>query len=702
MRWVAGWLVLVAACAASETRSETAGTGAFARIAQLEDARWGGDGELAALAEHADAKLRVRAVRALGRMPWPEEGAEITRALLTCMFDPDASVRAEAAFALGMRGDPSAGDKLVFVALDHHEADKDALVRARAVEALSKLERPDLHARLLDALEDSDPRVRLEAAQGAARWPATAPNAGAVDERLVARLKSEEQRDVVTYLLFALERRKASAAIDTFVRFSTADDAEQRLYAVRGLRAFASEPALLGHLWRASTDGDARVACEALLALGNSKHESTLDYLLAAAANPRPSVRRCAWEALGAWTGAIDDRARFAALAEKLPVGLRVLESFKGEPSSAVRAAMLTMVLPFTERLMVIVEGDSYFSETAMTLGDLRQLAPLDSLWIAVAKGLADCRHGDSVEILASMTTQPSVAVRGAAVEALAKHPGPATRKVLLELLNDGDNGVRLAAAIALAEMLDASDVAPLAQAYDSTRGDGAPEVRFNVLQALAKLGGDGAKALARRALFDDDAFVRRTARNVLDHLAKDDPQTPSLLQQSLAHRGAAELARRTAAVETRTHRSNPFVAVVTTRGTLRFELFPDEAPLHVENLLRLAERDYFDGLTFHRVVPDFVVQGGCYRGDGNGGGTWRGREDALRHEITPRKYVRGSLGMPRYDDLDSGGSQFFVTHRSTPHLDGRYTIFGELREGFDVLDALEVGDVILDVIATE
>ena len=114
---------------------------------------------------------------------------------------------------------------------------------------------------------------------------------------------------------------------------------------------------------------------------------------------------------------------------------------------------------------------------------------------------------------------------------------------------------------------------------------------------------------------------------------------------------------------------------------------------------MTLAARDHYDGTPWHRVVPDFVAQGGDYRRDGNGGGTWRGQGDSMRHEIGPRKYVRGSLGMPRNEDPDSGGSQIFLTHRATPHLDGRYTIFGELRDGFDVLDNLEVGDLILDVV---
>ena len=133
---------------------------------------------------------------------------------------------------------------------------------------------------------------------------------------------------------------------------------------------------------------------------------------------------------------------------------------------------------------------------------------------------------------------------------------------------------------------------------------------------------------------------------------------------------------------------------IATSRGEMEFVLFADEAPQHVLNFLKHV--DFYKGTTFHRVVSDFVAQGGDARGDGNGGSSWRG--DALRHEISPRKYVRGSLGMPRNEDWDSGGSQIFITHRATPHLDGRYTIFGELLKGFEVLDAIDLGDTINEV----
>ena len=113
--------------------------------------------------------------------------------------------------------------------------------------------------------------------------------------------------------------------------------------------------------------------------------------------------------------------------------------------------------------------------------------------------------------------------------------------------------------------------------------------------------------------------------------------------------------------------------------GALVIALIEDETPRTTARIIAIADQGGYDGLTFHRVVPDFVVQGGDYRGDGNGGVSWRG--EPLRHELGPRKFVRGALGMPRNDDLDSGGSQIFITHRATPHLDGRYTLFGQVRQ---------------------
>jgi peptidyl-prolyl cis-trans isomerase B (cyclophilin B) len=127
-----------------------------------------------------------------------------------------------------------------------------------------------------------------------------------------------------------------------------------------------------------------------------------------------------------------------------------------------------------------------------------------------------------------------------------------------------------------------------------------------------------------------------------------------------------------------------------TTKGTIVIRLYPDEAPAHCVNIAALAGDGLYDGLTWHRVVGDFVIQGGCPRGDGSGNGGV-----VLPDEIGQRPYVRGTVGMPKGID-DTGGCQIFITHLPTPHLDGRYTVFGQVVEGFAAVDAIRIGDRIV------
>lgn len=135
-----------------------------------------------------------------------------------------------------------------------------------------------------------------------------------------------------------------------------------------------------------------------------------------------------------------------------------------------------------------------------------------------------------------------------------------------------------------------------------------------------------------------------------------------------------------------------PRVHIETSRGSILAELFADEAPATVEAFLGLVRAGFYTGLTFHRVVPNFVVQGGDPNGDGTGGPGFR-----LPTEPSARMYVRGMIGMAS-SGPDTEGSQFFIMHSAHPHLDGRYTVFGRVVEGMDVVDALEVGDRILEM----
>jgi cyclophilin family peptidyl-prolyl cis-trans isomerase len=128
---------------------------------------------------------------------------------------------------------------------------------------------------------------------------------------------------------------------------------------------------------------------------------------------------------------------------------------------------------------------------------------------------------------------------------------------------------------------------------------------------------------------------------------------------------------------------------ITTTKGRIVIELFVNESPGSVENFFSLASSHYYDGKVFHRVVPNFVIQGGCPRGDGFGG-----EDYSIRSELGPLRYKEGSVGMASAGK-DTEGVQWFITHSPTPHLEGSYSIFGQVTEGMDIVNAIEVGDVI-------
>jgi peptidylprolyl isomerase len=132
-----------------------------------------------------------------------------------------------------------------------------------------------------------------------------------------------------------------------------------------------------------------------------------------------------------------------------------------------------------------------------------------------------------------------------------------------------------------------------------------------------------------------------------------------------------------------------PLCELQTSRGTVVIELFPEESPFTCLSFARLMEKQFYDGLRFHRVVPNFVVQGGDPRGDG-----WGGPGYSIRSEFGYRGYDRGMVGVASAGK-DTEGCQFFITHSRTPHLDGRYTIFGRVVEGMEIVDLIQVGDSI-------
>ncbi len=137
---------------------------------------------------------------------------------------------------------------------------------------------------------------------------------------------------------------------------------------------------------------------------------------------------------------------------------------------------------------------------------------------------------------------------------------------------------------------------------------------------------------------------------------------------------------------------------IETEKGKMIVELFDEDAPQTVANFEKLIKEGYYDGLTFHRVIPNFVIQGGCPKGTGAGG---PGYTIKCETADNPNKHQRGSLSMA-HAGKDTGGSQFFVCHSPQPHLDGKHTVFGRVTEGIDVVDKISAGDKMVKLTIEE
>jgi cyclophilin family peptidyl-prolyl cis-trans isomerase len=132
---------------------------------------------------------------------------------------------------------------------------------------------------------------------------------------------------------------------------------------------------------------------------------------------------------------------------------------------------------------------------------------------------------------------------------------------------------------------------------------------------------------------------------------------------------------------------------IETNRGTISFRMQEKDAPKTCANFVKLAQKGFYDNLTWHRVIDNFVIQGGCPKGDGTGGPGY-----TIDAELSEQKHVKGTVAMARGSTMNSAGSQFYIARTALPHLDKQYTVFGQVTAGFDVIDKIKQGDAIKKV----
>jgi cyclophilin family peptidyl-prolyl cis-trans isomerase len=317
--------------------------------------------------------------------------------------------------------------------------------------------------------------------------------------------------------------------------------------------------------------------------------------------------------------------------------------------------------------------------------------------WMAVvayAQGLGELRSDRSRDVLRQLLAgaagvRPDPRALPAILNAMKAANIDGLRAILLEQLKAQDVIVRTTAAELLGQLNESSDdvANALTEAYKIARADKMNDARLAILEAADKLKRPlNIQALAESSR-DEDYIVRRRAFELLRQ--SNDEALSVKLQVGRVETGHDRAYWRRMGQLSENNRKPPEAILHTKKGRIRIELFASEAPMTVDNFIQLSKRKFYDGLTFMRVVPNFVIQGGDPRNDMNGGPGYQ-----IRCEINERPYVTGSVGMA-LSGKDTGGSQFFITHSPQPHLDGGYTVFGQVVAGMDVVNRIGRGDVI-------
>ena len=634
----------------------------LARILAAEDRRDLTTGVKLGLAD-SDRSVRRRAALAAGRIG--DAGA--VPALIPLLQDSELEVRQMAAFALGLIGEPLAVDPLLAALKD-----PEPVVRGRAAEALGQIgdarAAPAIAQMVVGALPPKAPLVTVRGDDPASLTdPWLEPRLGVF---ALARLKDARSAQAALLLAgkprfdwwaatWTAMRLENPALRPLLVAAVTSTDALSRAYGARGLGAL-KDPADLDTLLPLLRDRDETVVVNAVRAvalLGEARAVPPVSALLRSPS----SVLRV--EALKALSVLPPDRGlRERVIAEV------------GSPEPWMRAAAL--------QALARMEREDF----ALVLANLDP----DPAWFVragLAAALAIAGDEASQARLLAMLKDEDVRVLPYVLEALRQARGPDSVDTLRRHLDHPDFAVRMAAADQLAALKVTGLSEALAASLARAKGDVEMDARLSLVTLLAIQKDARAAALLREIASGDSARpVRERAARELRALG----ETPPAPGPEPVTRPALDYLEALAPYEAAAGSVyTPRVFLQMKQGRVEIHLNVVEAPLMSATFLDLARRGYFDGLTFHRVVPGFVVQGGDPRGDGNGGPGF-----ALRDEIGQRPYGRGVVGMA-LSGKDTGGSQLFITLAPAPHLDGRYTVFGWVASGMDVVDKIRPGDVI-------
>lgn len=621
--------------------------------------------DLVRLLDDTEARVRRRAALAIGRVGLPEGIEPLTKLLAS---EDEAEVRQMAAFALGLIGDASARP-----ALQAALKDTSPLVQGRAAEALGQIGdksdaaaiaamvQPIVQSGALAMIGPDDLTYPLAPPVEAARLGLYAlARLGTYDALASVALNAQGQPVSRWWpVAYTLQRVNDARAVPALTTLLSTPGRYTAAFAAKGLgaaKAASAAPALRDIVEQRRRDP--AVVVEALRALGAIGDRSSAPLLtrIVDDASTDPSLRLEAMTALASTMSSESVDALLDLVADPVP---------------GIRAIAL--------RTLARLDADTFMSTLA-------GLDP-DRDWnvrVAIATALGTVPPERALPRLTAMLADRDQRVVPAVVEALAASHAPGADRLILERLTGDDFVVRATAAGALATLKVTSAVPALVTAYKNAAGDSAYTARAAILTAIHQLDPATAQPMLQEALHDKDWAVRVKAAALLREQKVTDG-----VQDAMRPAPTSRPVNDPAWSSIIAPKFSPHAFIETDKGTIEIELAVLDAPLTVDNFMTLARRGFFTGTTIHRVVPDFVVQDGDPRGDGEGGPGY-----SIRDELNEHPFLRGTVGMA-LAWKDTGGSQFFITHAPQPHLDARYTVFGTVVNGMDVVDRIVRGDVI-------
>lgn len=611
-----------------------------------------------------EPQVRTRAVEAIGKL----QDRTCRAAVENMLDDLNHNVRRAAAFALGQMG-----DSLAQGALTTRLQTKDRTeVKARILEALGKVGTRQTFTTLIKFMNHRESSPRSQAALSVARMALRDHTDPAATKAVTALLK-DPSASVRWNAAYALMRIDDDHDVPAFIQSLRDSEPRVRMYAAPAIGRTQSLVAMetLGRML--ANDLNWRVRVSAANALGNYPLSLSANFFTPFEQNHH--VRKATIQAIG--SSAEKEPQGYRANNREHNLARHLLEPIMNRQDTVqAHPAEIGAALIAYARLLGPEAEEAILPFLSHSNHKLRTRA---------VEALAECGAPNVVNIFAQEYSEAPTQAKIAILQHAPDLPFEVDSRIYLQALESNDQVLVALAARGLAQdsLANVVHAARITHAYRDLTEPVDPEGANMIFQAMAVFKDTSAISVLEETLHASEPALAKAATDALKEITGQDyssqlpDQFPVALDFDYSEIDALK-------------GSTAFIK--TERGDIEIDLFASNAPLTVLNFVRLAEDGFFDGLTFHRVVPNFVIQGGDPRGD-----SWGSPGYTIRSEFNERPYLRGTVGMASAGK-DTEGCQFFITHSPQPHLDGRYTVFGQVTSGMDVVDAIREEDKIVRV----